>query len=216
MTLEQRLERLERKSRWMWWLCFGPVALALAAAALAHTLSVSKHLAIQKTKNEELALKVDAMTTEGLYLLLQQLSQRVHKIETEELALIGGSFDKLALKVQDLKDDQLVDEGLFAQLMGKIEKMESEEMWRKVQALSSINQELSRKIAQMRAEKPSAKDRDGKVRAELCTRPSGRSGLRLTDKNGTVRGFLGTEADGSPFLTLSDAKGKVIWKAPKD
>ena len=195
MTTEQRLQRLERKSRWIWWLCLGPVALSVAVGALAHTVTVNKFLTAQETKADELAVEVAE--------------------NSKELERVFSVVEGLALKVQDLKDDQLVDEGLITQLMGKIEKMESEEMWRKVQALSSINQELSRKIAQLRAEKPSAKDRDGKVRAELCTRPSGRSGLRLTDKNGTVRGFFGTEADGSPFLTLYDAKGNAIWQAPR-
>ena len=40
--------------------------------------------------------------------------------------------------------------------------------------------------------------------------------LRLSDRRGNWRAILRTDGDGSPSLRFLDAEGKVIWQAPKE
>ncbi|MHC4973192.1 MAG: type II secretion system protein GspG [Planctomycetota bacterium] len=56
-------------------------------------------------------------------------------------------------------------------------------------------------------------DKGGRLRVLLGER-GGSTSMGLTDKDGKPRVALETAADGSPSLQLLDAKGKVIWKAP--
>jgi hypothetical protein len=191
MTTEQRLERLERKARWL--LCLVPVA-GLAAAALAHTISVNEHLIAQQSRGNQLELKVD-------------------KIDSRtSLALFA--LEDLGPKIQDAKDDRVVLDGLLEILMGKIEKMEGEDRSLHLEKLAERVQGLSHNIAKTQRKSPSLTVR-GKVRAELCATNDGSVGLRLADQNGKVRAFLGTDAYGTPFLTLYDAQGTVSWQAPR-
>ena len=97
--------------------------------------------------------------------------------------------DQLAVKLKDIEDLQPLMDLQFANLN------------------QNLNSLLLR--VQMMRDQPSFKDKDGKVRAELCTRSDGTSGLRLIDKNGTARAFLGTDANGTPFLTLFDKNGTM-------
>ena len=59
-------------------------------------------------------------------------------------------------------------------------------------------------------------DKGGNPRAALVTQDDGRSHLVFTDEDAKTRATLSADRDGNPSMSLQDAKGKVIWQAPKE
>jgi hypothetical protein len=212
MTLEQRLERLERENWWM--RRIGVVGAAVLAAVV-----------LMGQGKAERAFYADSIETRKLVILDPKGRKRAW-LTTESLRrspdefypvllfrddagkrsiyLGGGRAPQLALA----KGETRV--GLFiGAVFGNPAFSWSRGRGIDKNLLSIVMRNNDHPVMEFRNRAGDviwkAPEEDLKVRS-----------LSVQGEDGKVRAYLGTRADGSPGLKLFDAKGKVIWQAPKD
>jgi len=188
IDIDQRLKRVQRNVRWIW---FGMFGWALAAAAAAYAaFSFLETITAHQARIDDLALTVRDMQKQELAIAATSLSvaKRVtrHHTDTKE------SFEQIRAKIVQVQD----------------------KVWLSLTRLNELMRNVARnenKLAEFRHRVQGSlrfEDKQGKVRIELYAYKAGATGLRLTDQNGKVRALLGMDVDGTPFLILLDKNGQ--------
>ncbi len=192
MTIEQRLERLERQNRWM--KRIGALGLAVAAPVLLSGQAKGKDL--QHLKARSLTL-IDGYGRNRV--VVADYGLRVSDINGKTRAMLfarGDGSPRL-----DLRDKNGKTRMSFRALL---DGSPSLDLWDKNGkqgvALRMLGDGSSRLLLY---------DKNGKNRAALGAYADGSSRLILFDTNGKKRAALRVFADGSPSLNLRDKSGKV-------
>ena len=209
MTLEQRLERLERQNRWM--KRIGMLGLAVAAAVLLSGQAKAKDL--QHLKVRSLTL-IDAKGRNRV--VLTDYGLRVSDLNGKTRAMLVARGDgSSGLHLYDKNGKNRATLGTLVD--GSPRLLLYDKSGNARMSLGALNDGLSRLALY---------DKNGKTRAALRALGDGSPSLVLSDRDGNVRAELGgttivdkrTGAEtktAESSLTLFDAKGTVIWEAPR-
>ena len=226
MTIEQRLERLERQNRWM--KRIGALGLAVAAAVLLSGQAKGKDLQDLKARSLTLidangknrVVLADSLTLIDPYgrnrVVLADYGLRVLDINGKTRATLFARGDgSSSLDLYDRNGKMLM------ALRALRDGLPSLALWDKNGkqgvALRMLGDGSSRLLLY---------DTNGKKRAALRAFADGSPSLILRDKSGTARAELGVTRTVNPrtgaetttaenTLTMYDAKGDMIWQEPR-